>query len=750
MIRLFTVMLIILVFTSCNDKESQGSAAVQTKESSASFASNKKMAEELLAIANNKSDLDQWHLCKERAENYDKKAAAAQDASSLIQSLYQSSLEWLNAGEYDLSIARMEQMMTFVNENNVSIPMKDFHRLKSFLAVCYLRKGEIENCMANHNEYSCLLPIEKTGVHQNVNGVSKAQNILKTMYKEDPSNLKTKWLLNIAEMALGKYPNKVPSEYKIDEKVFSQSAGIKRFKDNAMGLDLAINDIAGSVIIDDFNNDNYLDIVTSSYGLDDQLQFFTNDGNGKFTNKTKEAKLEGQISGLNIMQADYNNDGYLDILILRGAWLKTQGRHPNSLLRNNQDGTFTDVTVESGLYCKFPTQTATWQDFNNDGWVDLFIGNESSVSLNAPCQLFQNNKDGSFTDVAADKRCNIRSFIKGCTAGDIDNDGDQDLFISSITGPNFLLENMGPEHDYKFKNISKTLDGRGMKSFPCWMFDYNQDGWQDIFVSGFDFNQFDIAAGEVAAAYLDKPTSAELPRLYKNLGNGSFTEVSKQTNVNVPLYTMGCNIGDINNDGYPDFYAATGTPDFSALIPNQMFLNNNGSGFQDVTHEAGLGHLQKGHGVAIADLDMDGDQDIYNVLGGSYDGDNFMNAMFFNENNENNWVKLKLIGTKANKAAIGSRIKLTLDNGQNVYRTVNSGGSFGANSLMQHIGLGSANTIKKVTVTWYGSGLDQEFTGLRSNGFYKLTEGIAEVNEVKTNSMDMISQSSDHGHHHHH
>ena len=139
--------------------------------------------------------------------------------------------------------------------------------------------------------------------------------------------------------------------------------------------------------MDDFDGDGYLDIVASSYGLRDQLRYFRNNGDGSFSDKTLEAGLEGIVSGLQIVHTDYNNDGFPDVLVLRGAWL-TEG-HPNSLLRNNGDGTFADVTDEAGLSDAYPTQAAAWGDYDNDGWVDLYIGNESPGQRRNPSQLFR-------------------------------------------------------------------------------------------------------------------------------------------------------------------------------------------------------------------------------------------------------------------------------------------------------------------------------------------------------------------------
>jgi len=751
----FSLLFLVVNLISCksesgtnitDQKYSDASPTSSEKNRKIDQSSTREMVTELAQIAMDKSDINSWHLNKERATQYDAAFKSATDVSQKLKLLFKSSDEWLKAGKYDESILRMNSLISVIDDNKLNLPAAEYIKLKAFLGVCYLRKGEIENCQANHNEYSCLFPIEKYGVHKNIDGSTAAKQIFLELLEKDPSDMRIRWLYNIAEMTLGNYPDKVKPTYLIAPKVFKSDTEIKRFTDVAMGLGLGVNDIAGGVIMEDFNSDYHLDLMVSSYGIDDQLRFFENDGNGNFVDKTDAANLSGLVSGLNLLQADYNNDGHMDVLVLRGAWLGLQGKHPNSLLHNNGDGTFTDVTKKSGLYSKFPTQTATWADFNNDGWIDLFIGNESSKSISAPSQLYFNNQDGSFTDVAADKGVNLNLFIKGCTSGDIDNDGDIDLYVSVIQGDNYLMQNQGASANFTFKNIA-TPSGTNnpQRSFPCWMFDYNQDGFQDIFVSGFDFSQFETAGGEVAKAYLGKKTIAELPILFKNNQNGSFKNVSREAGLSEPLFTMGCNYGDINNDGYLDFYAATGTPDFSALIPNKMFLNSNGDSFLDVTTAAGLGHLQKGHGVSIGDIDNDGDQDIYHVLGGSYDGDNFMNALFINPTNDNNWVKIKLIGQKANRAAIGARIKLFTKE-RIWYATVSSGGSFGANPLMVEKGLGKSDHIDKIEIIWPGSETIQTIENLKVNRCYQIEEG-KDPEEIDLKPITF--KASGHDHHHH-
>ncbi len=713
--------------------------------------STQKMVEELRAIAQQKGNLEVWHLNRARAEAIDQRLSSTTDPGQRISLLFSGAIEWLNAGEYATSIERLDAIFNFISAQQLNLPPAQLLRIKELQGIAYLRKAEIENCIQNHNAYSCILPIEGPGQHTQREGAESALAIFKEILSATPNNVQVKWLYNITQMTLGGYPQAVEPNYLIDPKIFESDLDFPRFTDKAMELGLAINDISGSVVMDDFNNDHYPDLLVSSYGLDDQLRYFQNNGKGGFDDLTDAAGLTGLWSGLNMVQADYNNDGWVDVLVLRGAWLGKDGNHPNSLLRNNGDGTFTDVTRETGLYCRFPTQTASWSDFDNDGWVDLFIANEYSKINNASSQLFRNNGDGTFTDVAAEKGAAIQAFVKGCSWGDYNNDGYPDLYLSAINGNNYLLKNGGPDADFKFTNESAaagTLEPKS--SFPCWFFDYDQDGWEDIFVSGFDFRQFETAAGEVANGYLKQAVNAELPRLYRNNQDGTFSETSQQAGVAEVLFTMGCNFGDLNNDGYPDFYAATGTPDFRALIPNRMFLNQSGKRFADITKAGGFGHLQKGHGVAMGDVDLDGDQDIYHVLGGSYDGDNFMNALFENPGMDGAWVKLKLQGTTSNRSAIGARVVLAASNTKGstrVFRNrVNSGGSFGANPLVVEQGLADYTTIDQLEVYWPGQTTPEVFTGLNSGAFYLIEEGSGQAKAV---TIAPVTLQGNHQHHQH-
>src|SRR5439155_24245360 len=176
------------------------------------------------------------------------------------------------------------------------------------------------------------------------------------------------------------------------------------------------------------------------------------------------------------------NDGFSGGLVLRGGWMSDAGAFPCSLLRNNGDGTFTDVTEEAGLLRFHPTQTAVWFDFNNDGWLDLFIGNESSSEGKShPCELFRNNGDGTFTECAAACGVAVVGMVKGVTSGDFNNDGRPDLYISRRGGYNILFRNDGPKDasaglksPWNFTDVTAAAGVREPEnSFTTWFFDYD-------------------------------------------------------------------------------------------------------------------------------------------------------------------------------------------------------------------------------------------------------------------------------------
>lgn len=626
-----------------------------------------------------------------------------------------------------------------------------YRQAKNYLGLSYLRLGERNNCISGHVMGSCIFPIQGHAVFTDDSATRVGIEIYRQLLKDDPENLELKWLLNLAYMSIGEYPRKVPPEILIkgmDQD--NDSIVVKPFRDLAGPLKLnGSMNMSGGVIIDDFDNDGYLDIVTSCWDLESAMHFYKNNGDGTFTDLSKASSLDQIKGGLNIIQADYNNDGYTDILVLRGAWLGEKGKQPNTLLRNNGNGTFTDVTISSGLLSFHPTQTGVWADFNNDGWLDLFIGNETTdTAYPHPTELYINRRDGTFS--RADSSCGavLTGFVKGVAASDYDNDGWPDIFLSMLDGRKVLLKNKGLKAGDvpRFENVTHRagLDRDTTFTFPTWLWDYDNDGWPDIFACGYRLTG--SLAQEAAFETLHRPAgNTSRMYLYHNNGDGTFTNVSKETGLDRPLFAMGANFGDIDNDGWLDMFLGTGNTDFHSQIPDRLFRNLEGRQFVDVTASSRTGNLQKGHGVSFADVDNDGDQDIFVETGGPVKGDAYFNSFFVNPGqNDNSWISIQLEGVKANRSAIGARIEIHCINkglSRTICREVNSGGSFGASPLRKEIGLGDARQIDELVVKWPGSGAVQSFHHLGVRQFIFIKEGVEEVRVLHPRQLNFDRRS---------
>jgi hypothetical protein len=650
----------------------------------------------------------------------------------------------LRAGDSSAAVEELEEIRKTASGKGILLAPHFEKLVRDNLGIAYLRLGEQENCLMAHGQDSCLFPIRAGGVHQMTRGSEGAVREFTAALENNPHDLKARWLLNIAYMTLGRYPAGVPSEWLVPSALFDSEYDIGHFQDIAPVSGLSITGHSGGVVMEDFDGDGYLDLMVSSSGPLDQLRFFHNNGDGTFTERTKEAGLTGELGGLNIICADYDNDGRPDLVVLRGGWWGQNGKYPLSLLHNNGDGTFDDVTEKAGLLSFHPTQTAAWADFDYDGWLDLFVGHESNTTEKHPSQLFHNNHDGTFTEVAEPNGLADLGFVKGVAWGDFNNDGRPDLYISRKGAANILFRNDGPADpknpradNWKFTDVTAQAGvAEPLHSFATWFFDYDNDGWPDLFAAGFYVEGFD----DIAAFEMGLPYKAETPRLYHNNHNGTFTDVTKKMGLDRAILTMGSNFGDLDNDGWLDVYLGTGDPTYESLLPNRMFRNNAGKGFQDVTTSGGFGHLQKGHGIAFGDIENTGNEDVFEEMGGAYPGDTYESVLYTNPGHGNHWTTLALQGVKSNRSAVGARIRVTIQEEgktRHIYRTVGYGSSFGGNPLRQHIGIGKATRVQEIEIKWPSSAAVQKFRDVPSDRVFRIVEGAAKLALFKSgNGLD--------------
>ena len=678
-------------------------------------------------------------------------AGLAADASPQEQWTVRSvlALAELKLGNFDRAI----QLYGEADEIVETLPAQlreDFRPLSAFfLGVAHLRDGEVANCVKRHNGDACILPILAAARHVDPAGSRAAMRYFVEVL-DSPGNARLKlaarWLLNLAAMTLGEYPQDVPEPHALAPEVFGRrDFEFPRFRNVAPSLQLDVVDQAGGAVVDDFDGDGLLDVLVSTWDTAGPLHLFKNRGGLGFEERSEAAGLTGLIGGLNMIHADYDNDGDVDVLVLRGAWLGLEGRHPNSLLRNDGAGNFEDVTFAVGLgEVHYPTQTAAWADYDGDGDLDLYIGNEAPEGAPFPSQLFRNDGAKGFVDVAEEAGVANLRWSKGVSFGDYDADGDPDLYVSNFLAANRLYRNRG---DGSFEDVAAKLGVEGPRSsFTAWFWDFDNDGVLDLMV-----NSYQVPIGSsppdvwyLAASRLGLEHPAELPSLYRGDGSGGFADVGRSVGLDVVTLPMGANFGDLDGDGFLDFYLGTGYPAFEGLIPNVMYRNDRGKRFDEVTWPGGFGHLQKGHGVAFADIDNDGDQDVFEQIGGFFPGDAFANALFENPGFGAHWVTLKLVGVAANRSAIGAHVRLDVSGEgrpRSIHRWVGSGASFGSSPLRLEVGLGASREVERLVVEWPGSGRVQSFEKLEADRFYEITEGEPKPKLLQPPTFELTAES---------
>ena len=698
-----------------------------------------------LARLEAESERDHAYLETWRLEEYRERYARTAEGLSVVE----RARMLLTLGLLELRTGDLEQAVAALRRGYgelLSLGDGAFPRLRSRfcfqLALAHLRLGETNNCVAHHNEQSCILPFGPKALYTDRESTREALRLFLEFADmeaaDSPRAASARWLANIAAMALGMSREDLPERHRLPEEVFASSTPFPRFTNVAPRVGLDELDMAGGAVVEDFDGDGRLDVLTSSWDPSVSLKLALREEDGSFADGSANSGLQGITGGLNLTQADYDADGDADVLVLRGAWLRgDQGRQPNSLLQNDGTASFRDVTFAVGLGDEhFPTQAAAWADHDNDGDLDLYVGNEATRVFRFRSQLFENDGKGRFAEISREAGVMNLSYAKGVTWGDFDRDGWSDLYVSNLGGRNRLYRNERGEHFTDVAMRAGVADPRD--SFGCWFFDHDNDGCLDLWVASYyqggAIDNQGSAEGlrlyPVVASYLGLEHDAELARLYRGDGRGGFEDVAPRLGIDRVTMPMGANFGDLDNDGWLDVYLGTGYPYYDGLMPNVMYRNRRAERFDDVTFAGGFGHVQKGHGLAFADLDDDGDQDVFEQMGGAFRADAFGNVLFENPGFGNHWIKLRLVGQRSNHDGIGARVHVRIredDETRSIHRQVGTGGSFGSHSVVQHVGLGQAERIDELEVFWPATGETQRFRGLPVDRRITVVEGESDA-----------------------
>ena len=467
------------------------------------------------------------------------------------------------------------------------------------------------------------------------------------------------------------------------------------------GLDRNSNSY--SHCLGDINNDDLPDIFVINHVAPPSL--FKNNGDGTFSDISRKSGIArwGDLHGCAI--GDYDNDGDQDIYVTVGAQ-KGRGRGSNRLYQNDGHGRFVDVASKAGVTNhRGRGRAASWVDYNNDGYLDLFVANRKRDD--APSVLFENNHDGTFSDVSVDAGLNIVDNLVEASWVDYNIDGFMDLTITiyrkHLKGEVVIYRNL---QNGTFRK-SLTFYGRTY----AWG-DYDDDGDLDIFIS----NPPRLYVWRYELAALSKIFRG-FNKLYENVGHGKFVDVSGKAGFQKEMGGDKAVFFDYDNDGDQDIYLLiSGTK--SKNINDIIFKNNGDKSFINVTEDIGLvqNFSGSGCGVAYSDYSNNGFQDIFLTNGKwSWAGEEVgPYVLYKNKGNNNHWLKIKLIGTKSNRDGIGSQIKLYI--GDQIQYRQNNGGMEGyiQNSNLIHFGLGKATRADKIEIIW-PSGLTTSISEIRAN-----------------------------------
>ena len=523
------------------------------------------------------------------------------------------------------------------------------------------------------------------------------------------------------------------------EEVPSSTTGITWRHVNGRSPDYYLPETTGAgCAFLDYDNDGWMDIYLVNSGKCDFFApssplsnaLYRNNRDGTFTDVTKKAGVPGGGYGMGVAVGDYDGDGWPDLYVTQ------YGR--SILYHNNGDGTFADVTQKAGVAAPGWASSAVWFDYDHDGRLDLFVcrfvdfdksknkfcGNEKTserfyciprVYAPAASWLFHNNGDGTFTDVSAESGI-AKALGKawGVVATDVNNDGWMDLFVANDTVANFLFVN---KHNGKFEDaaleagVAYSQNGRERSGMGVDSADYDQDGWQDLFVTNVDQEMYSIYRNNHDLTFEDKAGSMGLGRLTRLMSG------------------WGVKFFDYDNDGNVDLFIANGHPDdkiesHSSHISYKeplLLLHNNGRALENVGTLAGPVFAESfaARGMAVGDFNNDGAPDVLVTVN---DGPPLL--LKNNAAADNHWLGLRLIGKKSNPDAVGATIMWQAGDLKRTRLKVGGGSYLSSHDPREVLGIGKFKKIDKLEIRWpHPSEHVETFTELPIDRYITIVEG---------------------------
>ncbi len=486
-----------------------------------------------------------------------------------------------------------------------------------------------------------------------------------------------------------------------------------------------IESSCGGAAFLDYDQDGYIDLYVTSGTWKEKLsqgekpeviptnRLFRNNGDGTFEDVTKKSRTGGPWYSMGVSIGDFDNDGYPDI------FLSNYG--PNVLLRNNGNGTFRDVTKEANVAGKNECSVGSvWVDFNNDSFLDLYVGNYLTFDPEykyyyAPDgfpgplayesekdYLYRNNGNGTFTDVTMEVGIDdIDGRAMGVGAFDYNDDGFMDIYVANDHTMNYLWHNEGGKHFIDrgiFSGTAFSQAGEATVSMSVDFADFDNDGLVDMFLSDDTYCS-----------------------LYKNIGGGVFADQANPSGISMmaaPFVGWSSCFFDYDNDGDQDIYMTNGALKHLYGQEDQLFENDGTSKFKDVSKTLGKYFIQAhiGRGACMSDYDNDGDLDIFIV--------NINSPSIFlrnNKGNQNNWIILNLKGTKSNRDAFGAKVKIEYKGEKQVAQKRSTAGYLSQNDPRMHFGIGAADIIDKIEIRW-PSGTIQVLENIKPNQILNIKE----------------------------